>query len=69
MSGLTINIDETKSVKMYGKDKRLNWEGHFGLDWSYAFTALGFSGFILRYDLNIIYKVTDDYLKFSLEFI
>ena len=42
MSGLAINIDETKLVEIAAiRDRRLKWEGHFGLDWSHTFTALG----------------------------
>ena len=47
-SKLAINFDKTKLVKIgASRDRRLNQEGHFGLDWSHTFTELG-----IYYDVN-----------------
>ena len=56
MSGLAIHRDKTKLIKIgASRDRRLIWEGQFGLDWMNTFTALG-----TFYDIENIDKITED---------
>ena len=42
VSGLGINVDKTKAVKIGAtRDRSLNWEGKYGMEWTNKFTVLG----------------------------
>ena len=42
ISGLGINVDKTKAVKLGAtRDRSLYWEGRYGMDWTNKFTVLG----------------------------
>ena len=48
MSGLGINKDKTKVIKIGAlRDRRMKWEGSFGLEWTHSFVVLG-----IHYDVN-----------------
>ena len=47
MSGLAINKDKSKVIKIGGTwDRRISWEGQFGLKWTHSFEVLG-----IQYDV------------------
>ena len=64
MSGLGINKDKTKVIKIGAlRDRRMKWEGSFGLEWAHSFVVLG-----IHYDvkslsettkINILSKIND----------
>ena len=42
VSGLGINVEKTKVVKIGAlRDRSLNWEGKYGMEWTNEFTILG----------------------------
>ena len=42
ISGLGINVDKTKAVKLGAtRDTSLYWEGKYGMEWTNKFTVLG----------------------------
>ena len=48
VSGLGINVDKTKAVKLGAtRDRSLYWEGRYGMEWTNKFTVLG-----INYDIN-----------------
>ena len=64
VSGLGINVDKTKAVKIGAtRDRSLNWEGKYGMEWTNKFTVLGIDynvdemGEITT--LNVDKKITD----------
>ena len=64
VSGLGINVDKTKAVKIgVTRDRSLNWEGRYGMEWTNKFTVLGIDynvddmGEITT--LNVEKKITD----------
>ena len=64
VSGLGINVDKTKAVKIGAtRDRSLNWEGKYGMEWTNKFTVLGIDynvddmGEITT--LNVEKKITD----------
>ena len=54
MSGLGINKDKTKVVKIGAlRDRRIQWEGNFGLEWTHTFVVLG-----IQYDVKFLKETT-----------
>ena len=54
--GLAINFDRTKLVKTpASRDRRLNWDGYFGIYCSHTFTALD-----MYFHVNNMEQETDD---------
>ena len=63
LSGLGINRDKTKVIKIGAlRDRRMSWEGKFGLEWTHSFVVLG-----IHYDDNNLSETTDTnlYLKIN----
>ena len=63
LSGLGINRDKTKVIKIGAlRDRRMSWEGKFGLEWTHSFVVLG-----IHYDVNKLSETTDTnlYLKIN----
>ena len=55
MSGLGINKDKTKVIKIGAlRDRRISWEGNFGLEWTHSFVVLG-----IQYDVNLLSETTN----------
>ena len=54
ISGLAINVDKTKAVKIGAlRDRSLPWEGRYGMDWTDNFTVLG-----INYNVNKMGDIT-----------
>ena len=54
VSGLGINVDKTKAVKLGAtRDRSLYWEGRYGMEWTNKFTVLG-----IDYDVNDMGEIT-----------
>ena len=57
MSGLGINKDKTKVIKIGAlRDRRITWEGSFGLEWTHSFAVLG-----IQYDVNTLSETTNTF--------
>ena len=62
MSGLGINKDKTKVIKIWAlRDRRITWEGSFGLEWTHSFVVLGIQYEALgeTTNTNILSKIND----------
>ena len=47
VSGLGINVDKTKAVKLGAtRDRSLYWEGRYGMEWTNKFTVLGIDYYV-----------------------
>ena len=54
ISGLDINKDKTKVIKIgASRDRRITWEGKFGLKWTHKFKVLG-----IHYDTFKLHDIT-----------
>ena len=54
ISGLGINVDKTKAVKIGAlRDRSLPWEGKYGMEWTDTFTVLG-----VQYNVNKMSDIT-----------
>ena len=54
ISGLDINKDKTKVIKIgASRDRRITWEGKFGLKWTHKFEVLG-----IHYDTFKLHDIT-----------
>ena len=63
MSGLAINKDKTKVIKIGGsRDRRIPWEGQFGLKWTHSFEALG-----IQYNVFKLHELTEINLELKIE--
>ena len=63
MSGLAINKDKTKVIKIGGsRDRRIPWEGQFGLKWTHSFEVLG-----IQYDVFRLNELTEINLDLKIE--
>ena len=63
VSGLSINIDNTKMVKIgVCRTKRLIWEGQYGLEWTSKFEAFG-----KVFDVNDLSNITELKIKRKLQ--
>ena len=55
ISGLAINRDKTKVIKIgAARDRRISWEGQFGLNWTHTFEVLG-----IEYDVFKLSEITE----------
>ena len=55
MSGLGINKDKTKVIKIGAlRDRRISWEGNVSLEWTHSFVVLG-----IQYDVNLLSETTN----------
>ena len=55
ISGLSINRDKTKVIKIgAARDRRISWEGQFGLNWTHTFEVLG-----IEYDVFKLSEITE----------
>ena len=55
ISGLGINKEKTKVIKIGAlRDRRISWEGNFGLEWTHSFVVLG-----IQYDVNSLSETTN----------
>ena len=55
ISGLGINVDKTKAVKIGAlRDRSLPWEGKYGIEWTDTFTVLG-----VEYNVNKMGDITN----------
>ena len=63
MSGLAINKDKTKVIKIGGsRDRRIPWEGQFGLKWTHSFEVLG-----IQYNVFKLHELTEINLELKIE--
>ena len=63
LSGLGINREKNKVIRIGAlRDRRMSWEGKFGLEWTHSFVVLG-----IHYDVNNLSETTDTnlYLKIN----
>ena len=53
LSCLVINMDKTNAIKIGGtRDRRISWEGEFGLKWTHSFDVLGIQYYVFRLNEN-----------------
>ena len=63
MSGLAINKDKTKVIKIGGsRDRRISWEGQFGLKWTHSFEVL-----VNQYDVFKLDEMTELNLEIKMQ--
>ena len=63
LSGLAINKDKTKVIKIGAtRDRKIPWEGQFGLNWTHTFEVLG-----IYYDVFRLSDLTEINLDFKIE--
>ena len=63
MSGLAINKDKTKVIKIGGsRYRRISWEGQFGLKWTHSFEVLG-----IQYDVFKLDEITELNLEIKMQ--
>ena len=63
MSGLAINKDKTKVIKIGGsRDRRISWEGQFGLKWTHSFEVL-----VNQYDVFKLDEITELNLEIKMQ--
>ena len=54
VSGLGINIDKTKFIKIWAySDRSISWKGKYGMNWRTEFVVLG-----IKYDINSLETIT-----------
>ena len=63
ISGLSINKEKTKVIKIgASRDRRISWEGQFGLTWTLTFEVLGIEYVVFNLneitELNLNSRVT-----------
>ena len=62
ISGLAINKDKTKVIKIgVSRDRRIPWEGQFGLKWTHSFEVLG-----IQYDVFNLRDITEINLELKI---
>ena len=63
LSGLAINKDKTKVIKIGGtRDRQISWEGQFGLKWTHSFEVLG-----IQYDVFRLNEITEISLELKIQ--
>ena len=63
LSGLAINKDKTKVIKIGGtRDRRISREGQFGLKWTHSFEVLG-----IQYDVFGLNELTEIDLELKIQ--